>query len=134
MMDLIKVPSGVVQLTSPMDLTSDLNFGDAVASRYTQATGAGYIKDVLDCPFVIGDDTHDLMEFFLPKTLSASQSTFRDYSVFYPQDQPESYCACGGSPKVRSGSWPSNGPGLFAHCANEYGTDSSDVCARLAKH
>ena len=134
MMDLIKVPSGVVQLTSPMDLSSDLSFGDAIASRYTQATGAGYIKDVLDCPFVIGDDTHDLKEFFLPKTLSASQSTFKDYSVFYPQDQPESYCACGGSPVTRSGSWPSDGPGLFAHCANEYSTDSSDVCARLAKH
>lgn len=37
----------------------------------------------MDCPFVIGDDTHDLMEIFLPKTLVATeaQATFADKYV-----------------------------------------------------
>lgn len=79
--DLITVNNGVVTLTSPMDLTSTLSFGGATASRYTQPTSSGWIRDVLDCPVVIGNDTHDLMELFLPKTVvsAENQGTFSDY-------------------------------------------------------
>ena len=67
--DLITVNNGVVTLTSPMDLTSTLSFGSVSSSRYTQPTSSGWIRDVLDCPFTIGDDTHDLMELFLPASV-----------------------------------------------------------------
>lgn len=79
--DLISVSSGVVSLISPMDLTSPISFGSASTAQYKQTTTSGWLKDVLDCPFVIGDDTHDLMELFLPKTKhsSESQGTFFDY-------------------------------------------------------
>ena len=81
--DLISVSSGRVSLISPMDLTSSLSFGSASTSRYTQPTKSGWIRDVLDCPFVIGDDTHDLMELFLPKTVvsAENQATFSDYHL-----------------------------------------------------
>lgn len=79
--DLITINSGRVTLTSPMDLTSSLSFGSASSSRYRQPTSSGWIRDVLDCPFTIGDDTHDLMELFLPKTVvsAENQGTFSDY-------------------------------------------------------
>ena len=82
--DLIQLSSYRVTLTSPMDLSSSLSFGSAAASRYTQAKSDGWIRDVLDCPFTIGDDTHDLMELFLPKTVvgSESQGTFYDYVTY----------------------------------------------------
>lgn len=79
--DLISITEGVVSLTSPMDLTSPLSFGSAAASRYTQPTTSGWIRDVLDCPFTLGDHTHDLLELFLPKTVvsAENQGTFSDY-------------------------------------------------------
>ena len=79
--DLITVNNGVVTLTSPMDLTSTLSFGSAATSRYTQPTTSGWIRDVLDCPFTIGNDTHDLLELFLPGTVvsAENQGTFSDY-------------------------------------------------------
>jgi hypothetical protein len=78
--DLISTNNGVVTLTSPMDLVSSLSFGSAEVTRYTQSITSGWLRDVLDCPFVLGDDTHDLMELFLPKTAVASeaQGTFCD--------------------------------------------------------
>ena len=82
--DLISVSAtGVVSLTSPQDLSTAVSFGNADAARYTQPTSTGWIRDVLDCPMVIGDDTHDLMELFLPKLLtsSADQATFSDKFV-----------------------------------------------------
>ena len=82
--DLISVSAtGVVSLTSPQDLSTAVSFGNADAARYTQPTSAGWIRDVLDCPMVIGDDTHDLMELFLPKILTSSveQATFSDKFV-----------------------------------------------------
>ena len=79
--DLITINSGQVTLTSPMDLSSSLSFGSASSGRYTQPTSSGWIRDVLDCPFTIGDDEHDLMELFLPKTVvsAENQGTFSDY-------------------------------------------------------
>lgn len=79
--DLISVSKGKVTLTSPMNLTSVLSFGNALASRYILPTLSGWIRDVLDCPFVIGDDTHDLMELFLPETVvsAENQATFSDH-------------------------------------------------------
>ena len=71
----------MVSLTRPMDLTSPLCFGNAAQSRYRQPTSSGWIRDVLDCPFTIGDDTHDLMELFLPGLVvsAENQGTFSDY-------------------------------------------------------
>ena len=89
--DLITVNSGVVTLTSPMDLSSTLSFGSAAASRYTQPTSSGWIRDVLDCPFVIGNDTHDLMELFLPASVvsAENQGTFSDYHYYHEnEDRP----------------------------------------------
>ena len=79
--DLITIYHGVVTLSSPMDLSSALSFGNASSSRYTQPTSSGWIRDVLDCSFILGDDTHDLLELFLPKTIvsSENQGTFSDY-------------------------------------------------------
>ena len=79
--DLITINNGVVSLTSPMDLTTALSFGSAAQSRYRQPTSSGWIRDVLDCPFTIGDDTHDLMELFLPGLVvsAENQGTFSDY-------------------------------------------------------
>ena len=70
-------------LTSP-DTNNAVSFGTADTSSYTPPVNtSGWIRDVLDCPFVIGDDTHDLMEIFLPKTLVATeaQATFADKYV-----------------------------------------------------
>ena len=82
--DLITINSGQVILTSPMDLSSSLSFGSVSSSRYTQPTSSGWIRDVLDCPFTIGDDEHDLMELFLPKTVvsAENQGTFSDYHCY----------------------------------------------------
>ncbi len=76
---------GVVTLYSPMDLSTALSFGSADSSRYTEPLIGGWIRDILDCPFVIGDDTHDLMELFLPKTITSSekQATMSDYHQNY---------------------------------------------------
>ena len=72
--------TGVVSLTSPMDGTSALSFGNATAARYTQATNSGWIRDILDCPFTLGNENHDLMELFLPKVTvsTAAQAIFSD--------------------------------------------------------
>ena len=72
--------TGVVGLLSPMDNTTNVSFGEAVLSRYTQTLSQGWLHEVLDCPMVIGDHTHDLMELFLPKSVVATeaQSTFGD--------------------------------------------------------
>ena len=79
--DLITINEGVVTLTSPMDGTSEISFGNAAASRYTQPTTSGWIRDVLDCPFTLGDDVHDLMELFLPGQVVSNENlgTFSDY-------------------------------------------------------
>lgn len=87
LVDCFTILNGVVTLYSPMDLSTVVSFGNAASSRYTQphsATG-GWIRDILDCPFVIGDDTHDLMELFLPKTIvnSEKQATFSDFHQNY---------------------------------------------------
>ena len=82
--DLISISSGRVTLTSPMDQTSALAFGDSNTARYTQPTTSGWIRDVLDCPFTVGNDTHDLMELFLPKTVvsAENQGTWSDYYTY----------------------------------------------------
>ena len=79
--DLITIASGVVTLTDPRDLTTALTYGSSTASRYTQPTASGWIRDVLDCPLTIGNDTHDLLELFLPKTVvsAENQGTFSDH-------------------------------------------------------
>ena len=76
--------TGVVSLISPQDLSTAVSFGNIEAVRYTQPTGSGWIREILDCPMMIGDDTHDLMELFLPKTVTSieSQATFSDKYFF----------------------------------------------------
>ena len=98
--DLITVNTGVVTLYSPMNLSSTLSFGSATASRYTQPTSSGWIRDVLDCPFTLGDDTHDLMELFLPKTVvsAENQATFSDYHD--PESGAQIYLISGGAPNM----------------------------------
>ena len=79
--DLISITNGIVSLGSPIDLTAAISFGNAEMSRYTTPSDSGWIKDILDCPMVVGDDTHDLLELFIPKTVASAetQATFSDY-------------------------------------------------------
>ena len=140
--DLITVSSGRVTLTSPMDLTSTLSFGSASSSRYTQPTSSGWIRDVLDCPFKIGDDTHDLLELFLPKTVvsAENQGTFSDYHWDeYGSSAVQPTHAVGGDPNCSrdidnvSPYAPPNGSGVFTCNVNH---DASDprLGARLSKN
>ena len=78
--DLISITNGIVSLASPIDLTAAVSFGSADVARYTTPSTTGWIRDVLDCPMTIGDDTHDLMELFLPKAVATAetQATFSD--------------------------------------------------------
>ena len=79
--DLITVNNGVVSLNDPRDTSKVLSFGSAETARYRQPTSSGWIRDVLDCPYTIGSDVHDLMELFLPGSITSSESlgTFSDY-------------------------------------------------------
>ena len=133
--DRYKVVSNRVQLTSPMDETVVIGFGDATADRYT-VPGGGWLKDVLDCPMVIGDDTHDLMELFLPKSVTGTQanSAFNDVVTQFDKGVwSEDYVCTHGSPYDRAGYWTNSYSGLFCQCTNEYSTITSDVATRIAK-
>ena len=150
--DLIALNAGVITLTSPMDLTSVLSFGGAAAARYTIPTTQGWIRDILDCPMVIGDDTHDLMELFLPKTVvsSESQATFSDYNARDRRgvSNPNAFL-CGGTGWDSTGSSPTilntslsafasytTSSGIFAMGNTECGANDShvDTGSRLSKN
>lgn len=111
--DLISINKGAVTLTNPMDLKSPISFGTASSTRYKQTTTSGWLKDVLDCPFVIGDDTHDLMELFLPKTTNSSESrgTFFDYHDASTISSTTDVVVGGYATSTRS--IPTSGSGLF---------------------
>ena len=111
--DLIFVSKGTVTLVSPMDRQTTVSFGNASASRYKQTTTSGWLKDVLDCPMVIGDDTHDLMELFLPKTVNSSESrgTFFDYHDATTPSSTQEVVAGGYARSTRG--IPVSGCGLF---------------------
>lgn len=104
--DAILVDNGKITLTSPMDLSSALSFGSAGAERYTQPTTSGWVSDILDCPVVIGDDTHDLMELFLPKAVTTNESAATWYD-YYDRTGGTTALQIGGSYDVttRAGLW-----------------------------
>ena len=108
----IRITKGVVNLFSPMDSTA-LSFGSAAASRYTTPTTTCWIRDVLDCPFVIGDDTHDLMELFLNKNgvSSEAQATFCDVHDVTGDGEDDYFPAFGGPPSATA--YDIGGLGLF---------------------
>ena len=110
--DLITVNTGVVTLTSPMDKTSVISFGSADSSRYTQPTSSGWIRDVLDCPFTLGDDTHDLMELFLPGSVVSAENlgTFSDYHHSAATLDCVVYTGCGSDDSYP---FPSETAGIF---------------------
>ena len=123
--DLISVNNGSVSLTSPMDLTSVLSFGTAAATKYKQTTASGWLKDVLDCPFVIGDDTHDLLELFLPKTTNSSEKrgTFCDYHDASTTSSTSDVMVGGYATSTRG--IPVSGSGLF--CTQFFSTLASNM-------
>lgn len=126
--DLITFTNRVITLTSPMDLSSTVSFGSASSSRYTQPSSNGCIRDVLDCPFTLGDDTHDLMELWRPKTVVSSEAnaTFHDY-----------YWQYSGTYILYSGGDWLNGvnAGLFyADCSSTASDTYNNIGARLAKN
>ena len=104
--DAILVDNGKITLTSPMDLSSALSFGSAGAERYTQPTTSGWVSDILDCPVVIGDDTHDLMELFLPKLVTTNETAATWYD-YYDRTGGTTALQIGGSYDVttRAGLW-----------------------------
>ena len=111
--DLITVTSGVVSLQAPYDLSSAISFGSAAQTRYKQPTTSGWIRDVLDCPFMIGNDYHDLMELFLPSQVVSAENlgTFSDYHWIYYQ---ESVLVTGGLPYAAfQGKADAKGYGFF---------------------
>ena len=132
--DLYSAPSNVVNLKSPMDRTTPISFGSENVSRYT-LPASGWLQDVMDCPFVLGDDTHDLMELFLPKTVSGTVSqAYYDYAAIFDKGvYSEDYICTLGSPYDRYGYWANSYAGLFCQCTNEYSTITSDVGTRIAK-
>ena len=113
--DLITITSGRVDLTSPMNLTSALSFSGSTSQR-TQPTSSGWIRDVLQCQFTVGDDVHDLMELFLPgQVVSAeNQGTFSDYHEFDDRPAGLAYSIfCGGSVVEASGYGRTSDAGLY---------------------
>ena len=128
--DLITINSGVVSLVSPMDLTSALSFGSAAASKYTQPTSSGWIRDVLECDFTIGDDTHNLLELFLPASVvsAENQGTFSDYHF----DERNYHYQTGGyweTVATRCGLW------LEIHSLNYSSADAKNgFSSRLSKN
>ena len=82
--DLLSISSGLIDLVNPMDSTTAINFGSAPVASRTTPTSGGWIRDVLDCPFTIGDDVHDMQELFFPKTVVGSEalSSFPDYHYY----------------------------------------------------
>ena len=74
-MDLISDSGGRVTLKSPMDLSSTLS------TSFSITTSRGWIRDVCQSTFTVGDDVHDAMELFLPYTVNGTESygTFGDY-------------------------------------------------------
>ena len=131
--DLITVNSGVVTLVSPMDGTSTISFGSAAKSRYTQPITSGWIRDVLDCPFTIGDDTHDLLELFLPRTVvsAENQGTFSDYHLADPTFQLYgSHVLVGG---IDSGSHFDTLNGIFSPLFRYIGILGKSTSSRLSK-
>ena len=128
----IHITNGVVELSSPMDGTS-ISFGSAAASRYTTPTATCWIRDVLDCPFIIGDDTHDLMELFLCKTgVSAEkQATFCDNHDVSGDGANNYYPLFGCPPSTEiSGT---TGQGLFHDNDMNPSIGSADRGCRIAK-
>ena len=83
-----------------------------------------------------GDDTHDLMELFLPKSVTGTQanSAFNDVVTQFDKGVwSEDYVCTHGSPYDRAGYWTNSYSGLFCQCTNEYSTITSDLATRMAK-
>lgn len=93
---LYKVKSKNGRLSFELPYSSDEAVPAGTALRYTMPTSSGWVNDVLDCPITIGEDVHDLMELFLPKTVVSSEnlSAFKDY---YAYQSGEAYLKTGGS-------------------------------------
>ena len=126
--DKLKYQNSVISLTSP-DTNSAISFGSAPASSYTVPTTSGWIRDILDCPIVIGDDTHDLMELFLPKSVVATEAQ----ATFFDKYEPitgSAYPIAGKSASLNS----TTEPGIFyLGMVKGDGTDVPAVSCRLAK-
>ena len=124
----------VVNLISPMDGTTPISFGDAEVSRHT-LPNSGWLWDVMDCPFTLGDDTHDLMELFLPKTVGGtSSSAFADFAAVFDKNVwLEDYICTLGSSYDRPYSWTNSYAGLFCQGVYEYSNITSDIATRIAK-
>ncbi len=102
--DGISHTNGVVSLTSPSGEAITLS---ATADTHTLATTSGYVRTFISEPYTLGEDTHDLLELFLPKTVVGAEpdATVPDY---YEHTTDTSYLKVGGY-------WESSGKGgIFA--------------------
>ena len=125
--DKLKFQDKAITLASP-DTNTPVSFGTAAASSYTPPTSSGWVRDILDCPITLGDDVHDLMEIFIPKTVTATeaQATFAD--MYEPSLSGAAYPVVGGSASFTTQ------PGLFyMGMVNGDGTDDITIACRMAK-
>lgn len=116
----------LLSLTNPLD-------GSAIELAHN-TSGRGWIVDVCSGEFTLGnsqnayENTHDLMELFIPSATDGSESnaTFPDYCVLYTYS-PYTW-VCGG----RWDDWYN--AGLFS-CDNSYwdGAGYGSIGCRLAK-
>ena len=74
--DRISLASNLYAIRSPID-NSDIS----LSTSYRRPTSSGWVDTVWDGQFILGADTHDLMELFLPKSTAGSESlaAFKDY-------------------------------------------------------
>lgn len=124
----IFIKSGVVSLVSPMS-SDEIPMGTNT-TKYTLPTSSGWITDILDTPITIGDDTHDVMELFLPKRITSSEKSaaFTDY--FERNSETSTHVL------ITGGNWSSNQSGLFYHKVSwdNSVSKSYDTGVRLAKN
>ena len=74
--DRISLASNLYTIRSPID-----NSNISLSTSYRRPTSSGWVDTVWDGQFILGADTHDLMELFLPKSTAGSESlaAFKDY-------------------------------------------------------
>ena len=74
--DRISLASNLYAIRSPID-----NSNISLSTSYRRPTSSGWVDTVWDGHFTLGEDTHDLMELFLPKSTAGSESlaAFKDY-------------------------------------------------------
>ena len=70
--DKLTITNGYVHIINPFDGSEASGPGE---NTYSRTPARGFMHDVCSGRITIGDDVHDLMEYFLPRTVSGSESS-----------------------------------------------------------